>query len=528
MGLLERLGFKPRATPEISTPKTPANMVVGASGDVDITSVQTFNNTNITYQGNLQGFNYDSILRDKQGKIAELYKLSDYYVDEDPVVKGVVKHVYVPFSMMAKWKLVGVDDKVRNKYLEYYRRIRLNKKLLSIFLQYYKYANVFIYLMPDLSVITLPIDRCKITNVTLNGEPLVEFNLDGLKDAFSGDASAKQKFFKDTDIKKALAGYPEEVAQALTKGETSVQLNPENTFVLQDIKEDWQRYAVPMIASFLPHLAKKALIRQYEDAILNLGLRSFVHVKYGDPNPDSDFLPDINQLRQVRRMFSDAMSGQPLAVTNTWAQSEIIQADTSFLYEWDKYKEVNEALLSAGGISGVIVNGVSSDGSTFSSAQVSMKAAAARIEQMLASMAELLSAINRRVYQEVAGKKTGNAPVFTFMPLSMDGRSEMQKAGLELWKAGALSSRSMLENYGYDIEEEFNIRKNEDSKGITETLLPRESSESSEDGGASGEETRGRKTLDNNERNSDEESAMRSKMPKPSSPEGSMDNLEGE
>jgi hypothetical protein len=215
------------------------------------------------------------------------------------------------------------------------------------------------------------------------------------------------------------------------------------------------------------------------------------------------------------------MSGFPLVVTNHLASSEVIQSDSGFLHEWDKYKEVNDELLSAGGISGIVVTGVSSDGSTFSSAQVSMKAASARIEQMLSLMADVMTRINERVYLAATGRKGGKPPLFQFMPLTMEGRAEMQKAGLELWKAGAISSRSMLDNYGYSLEEEFAIREKEDKDGITETMMPREAGTEAPD--EPGGETRGRKELPDDERNSPPEDAERSKAPKPSSPEGSME-----
>ena len=98
-----------------------------------------------------------------------------------------------------------------------------------------------------------------------------------------------------------------------------VQLNPANTFVLQDVKEDWLRYAIPMVAACLRAFAKKALISNWEDALLNLCARSFVHVTYGDP--DNKVLPTIEALSSVQSLFRQAMTGSALAVTNNWCKS---------------------------------------------------------------------------------------------------------------------------------------------------------------------------------------------------------------
>ena len=52
--------------------------------------------------------------------------------------------------------------------------------------------------------------------------------------------------------------YAQRVADALNGGSDWVQLNPENTFVMQSLKEDWMRYAVPMVATCLAAFRRKA------------------------------------------------------------------------------------------------------------------------------------------------------------------------------------------------------------------------------------------------------------------------------
>lgn len=51
------------------------DVLVGADIDiVDGEVVQSFSNDNITFSGSLSGYNYDSLLRDKQGNIVSLYE----------------------------------------------------------------------------------------------------------------------------------------------------------------------------------------------------------------------------------------------------------------------------------------------------------------------------------------------------------------------------------------------------------------------------------------------------------------------
>ena len=120
-------------------------VVVGASNINDEQQIQSFNNSNITFNGNLAGYDYDKILRDKQNNMNDLYKLSDYYTDADPIVRGIIKHVYVPYSH-SPWVLSGARDKTCKLYEEHYKKMRLQDKIEGIFLEYWKYGNVYIYI----------------------------------------------------------------------------------------------------------------------------------------------------------------------------------------------------------------------------------------------------------------------------------------------------------------------------------------------------------------------------------------------
>lgn len=129
-------------------------------------------------------------------------------------------------------------------------------------------------------IITLPPHKCRISNMALNGEPLVEFNVRSIRDDLNSMGVAATKGFIDDDkLVERLKGFPPEVVKGVKNNDEWVQLNPQNTFVLQDLKEEWMRYAIPMIATCLTAFQKKALIQQYETSQLNLGLRGFLHAK---------------------------------------------------------------------------------------------------------------------------------------------------------------------------------------------------------------------------------------------------------
>lgn len=122
--------------------------------------------------------------------------------------------------------------------------------------------------MEDGNLITLPVHLVRIANVMVGGEPVIEFNCKSIKDDMKQQGTkARKDFLDDEDLQTRFEGFPSEVADAITGGEDWVQMNPENTFVLQDIKEDWTRYAVPLVATCLGAFARKALIAKYEASL---------------------------------------------------------------------------------------------------------------------------------------------------------------------------------------------------------------------------------------------------------------------
>ena len=525
MGFFNRLWNR---SPQQSSLAPPREIAVGAAKD-DVSI--TFNNRNITYTGDLASYDYDTILRDKQTNIVSLFQLSDYYVDADPLYRGIIKEVYTPFSIADDFRLVGANEKVKKKYLDYYDRIHLKDKMRSIFLQYYKYGNVYVYLMEDGSLITLPVHMIRIANVMVDGEPVLEFNCRTItQDLKREGIKAKKDYLDDELLDVRLRGFPKEVQTAVKEGKEYVQLNPANTFVLQDLKEDWVRYAVPMVATCLRAFSKKEVISQYEDSLLNLGAMAFLHVKYGDPK--NEVIPTVDALRQVSNIFKSAMTGTALAVTNNWCAAEVIQPKMDDMFEYDKYKGVNAEILNAGGISGVIVSGRSEDGSTFASAQVSMKTAAMRIRQAKDSFCEMMNKINRRLNgaggaASIPHSAESSIPLFTFPPVDLSGDKDFREACMKLWEKGVVSDKTLLQTYGYDYDQEVERKKTEDSNGNAQVLMPKK--EADVDSGAENntapnaesdepliEGKVGRPEVDESERTSDPANAITGKQPKPS------------
>lgn len=394
----------------------------------------------------------------------------------------------------------------------------------SVFYQLFKYANVYVYVFEDGNIQTLPVHQCRISNIMINGEPVVEFNCGDVRNAMSSGGatgSVERGFVDDDKLEEMLKGYPKEVAKGIKENNQWVQLNPENTYVLQETKEDWMRYAVPLITTCLTALASKEKIQAYEGSLLDLGIRAFLHVRYGDSSKGADLLPSKAQLSSVNTLFQKAMSGSALATTNDLATAQFVQPDMNDLFQFDKYTEVNAEILAGGGVSGIIVSGRADDGSTFATAQVSMQTAALRIKQARENFCEMMNKINRRLNASILSRSaTEKIPKFVLPPVDLSGDKKFQEACMALWKAGVVSRKTLLTVHGYDIEQEEDRRKAEKTRGIVNPEVEIKENKKSESG--SDEATIGRPALDDSERTSDISKAKSGAQPKPSNPDGSL------
>lgn len=147
--------------------------------------------------------------------------------------------------------------------------MRLQDKIEGIFLEYWKYGQVYIYIHKG-QLITLPVHKCKIGNIALNGKAIVDYDCTStLNEWRTKGYTVTENWIEDNNLQSYFQGFPEEIVEAMNNGRQYAQLNPDNCFPFQGPKESWQRYSIPFIASCLGALAKKELISTYEDAVIN-------------------------------------------------------------------------------------------------------------------------------------------------------------------------------------------------------------------------------------------------------------------
>ena len=422
--------------------------------------------------------------------------------------------------------MTGGNDKTRAKYHEWFKRIHLNEKLESWFYQHYLFANTYFALMEDSDLVTLPPHLCRIGNVLINGNPLIEFNARSIKQDFRKNGmKAFKKFLEDDDLNVRVAGLPMEVAQALSKNTEYVQLDPKTTFAWQAAKPEWQRYAMPMIVQALKPLAKKEIISNFENAVLALAACGFLHTTVGAP-PDSNIVPDGNILSAVQNQVKSAIkAGGGLLTTNDFVKTEFVQVDVDHMWDKSKYEDVDTQILGAFGISNAVSAG--GDASTsFGSSQISTRLVSMRINAAKQSFCEFINMIIRAVNGSDYGlpRTTGDKlPVFCMPQTDLTKVAAFQEECMKLWESGSLSRRTMLEAHGIDIEMEYERKKKELDDGYEDVFTkPGTTSQEQNNNQTSARDGEiGRPTLDDSDRNSSPDNSDSGRLPKPSNPDGS-------
>lgn len=515
MGLFDRWRRPQHGITAVEEPKRRL-VVVGAGNDLDDKKyIETYDNGRLTFSGEIGDVDYKSILQNKQENILNIFQLSDYYSDADPIVHSINFNVYVPFCSASEWFLSGTKEKTMKLYEDYYKHIRLREKMTGIFVELVKYNNVYCYILNG-NLITLPVSKVRIANTLLSGQPVLEFDCQSIVNELKMKGyDVNEKYAKDSRLDYILKGYPKEIQTAIREGRQYAQLDPHNCFTMQGPKELWTRYAIPWIISALEPLARKDLIKNYEKAMLGIASKPIMHIAYGDPK--QDMLPDAQQLTAIRGIFKGAMKGLPLAVTNHLASSKILQTDLSHMYEWPIYSGVNKDILTAGGIADAIASGESDSGSTFSLGNLSKESAEFRINAMRDEFCEMMNAINVRLAEDIPGTyNLKEPPKFNLKPLDMSGRKALREICMQLWEKGTVSTKTMMEMHGYSVEQEKERREKEASDGTDEVLTDRSKKAASEPG-----KDVGRPELDESERTSSPDKSESGRQPKPSNPEGS-------
>jgi len=453
--------------------------VVGTGNGV----VSVYSNDNYTSRGCVKGYDVDRILMNKQDNMNPIYELMNFFVDADSIFNSVIKNVLTPFSVASGWKLQGSSEKTKDKYKTYFKKIGLNALMKNIFYDLYLYGQCYLYDRGDF-IQVLPPRNIRIASISISGQPVLEYCVSEYVDRYT---MAKEKFL-DTMLER-YQGYPPEMLEQI-KNDTGtyisgqgqyVQLNPENCYTIQVEKSMYEKYAIPLGVSCLKSFAKKTLISEYENSLLSIGAKSFLHVKVGD----KDIVKTIDGkvLTDVGNIFKQAINGFPLAITAWNVDANYISVDTKGMFDKSKYNEVNNEILSGCGISPIVATGDSSS-SNFASASINVGTTEKRISQNQNSVVEFVEWLmqKRSVEWRISGTRL---PIFEFNAVDLQNDSSFKDTILKIYQQGLISYETTVETLGFDYSQERTRRTTENKDKIEETFkLPPNANTQASEGGA--------------------------------------------
>jgi hypothetical protein len=291
---------------------------------------------------------------------------------------------------------------------------------------------------------------------------------------------AKETFI-DTLVEQ-YKGYPPEILEHIKNGGGEyVQLNPENCYTIQVEKSMYEKYAIPLGVSCLKSFAKKTLISEYENSLLSIGAKSFLHVKVGDKDIVKTI--DSKALIDVGNIFRQAINGFPLAVTAWNVDANYISVDTKGMFDKSKYNEVNNEILSGCGISPIVATGDASS-SNFASASINVGTTEKRISQNQNSVVEFIDWLmqKRSVEYRIALNKL---PIFEFNAIDLQNDTSFKETILKIYQQGLISYETTVESLGFSYSQEKTRRTTENKDKVEEVFkLPPNANTQASEGGA--------------------------------------------
>ena len=356
-------------------------------------------------------------------------------------------------------------------------------------------GNYIMYLRTDSgnAIIDIyPLGVAEITDYTINGNPIVQININEfksrLKKTYTKDKKGKALFFENID-KEIQANFPPEVYQAYKNGETYCRLDWKHTGVLR-INNMGYKYGV---SHFFRALRPAVMLEDIEasDSINNKAkAKKIIHQKLRKEvmGPNTDY---------TRKGFEYAIYAHN-ELMNAWNNSTVvittIPAVESIEYVEPKIEGTptekislyrNEKMTALG------ITFLDPELNSVSSANISLK----QLMKTVDYIARQLNDVLHRFYavwleeQGIDIVYTPDIRILNSEEMEMAMKIELARF---LFSTMNLSYETVLKKLGLDKDDEFAKRQEENEDGFSDVFTPRASQYTS-----SGDNSAGRPSSDN-------------------------------
>lgn len=316
-----------------------------------------------------------------------------------------------------------------------------------------------------------PLGVVEITDYLVNGNPVVQFNIQQLR-------SRLQKTYRKTKKNKALffekiddevkANYPSEVYEAFKNGESYVNLDPKYTGVIRINNQD-RKYGVTPILRAIPDLIMIDQFRNTDDVNAKARGKKIIHQKMRKElianDPRMDTYPHQSYAHQC---FVQAWANQiVLATTPPTVESISYVESKTEMIPVETYNYYRSKALATLGVSFLMDTGSQS----VSTASISVT----QLMRTINSITEQLEEILFRFYRQILidnGYETSYAPHIQVIDSEML-ESDMKKTLSEyFYNVLGTSRQTAFELVGLDINDEAEKRRSEQEAGYDDVFVP--------------------------------------------------------
>ena len=218
-----------------------------------------------------------------------------------------------------------------------------------------------------------------------------------------------------------------------------ITLTDENLFVSHYKKDDWEEWAEPIFFSIFDDIKFKDILRKMDESVARNIMSSIVVFKLGNTK---DLLPATK--KEIEN-FSSLLKTPTKAKQLVWNDLVTIESTyptSNLMLNDDKYKAVNNDILSGLGVSEVLVNGL---GGNYSNSFLSVKTLLEKLESARQILSQWLT-VELELIRTAMGWK--QLPIIKFGRMTLRDERAEKSLILDLFDKGIISKETVLGYFG--------------------------------------------------------------------------------
>lgn len=433
----------------------------------------------------------DDLLTNTQNDLSKVLKINAYnrkLINKNDIVGKTVESIDTNINTDVKISYTGLQDgRNKKKQLEACKKlikdvnegIKINQLIRNSITTSYVEGNWISYLRHDnndnYTVDVYPLGVCEISDYNVNGEPVVLFNINDLRNRLSKTYKRNKKnkaLFFDTMEEEVKANYPKEVYEAFIAKEKYAKLDPKYTGVIR-INNLNRKYGVSPITRSYTDLTMLDTFADTDRINSKAKGKKIIHQKMRKEVMGQDYNKDyFEEMAYAHQNFMQSWKQSTVVVTSPPTVESIAYVEPKVeMTSKDTYNIYRAKVLSTLGIQFLMDSGSQS----VSTASISVT----QLMRTINSISEQLENILRKWYRQILidnGYPVEYCP--TIQVIDSEALDfEMRKAlATTLYTIFNGSMSTSLELLGIDINDEKEKRKKENDEGFdSEIFYPRAS-----------------------------------------------------